>query len=254
MSGGRAYLLYVAFALGAFALYFLVPRPNARLAARTIGWLSAVLAGGLALYVSRNAGLDQNAFFYVFAAAALLAGVRVITHPKPVYSAVYFVVVVLAVAAILLLHEAEFLAVALVVIYAGAILVTYLFVIMLAQQPGAPVYDRRAREPFGAVVAAFLLTGAIAGQSASLGEDDPRATPPARTAVSRDHAGGASAGNTAAIGVAIMTRYPVALEIGGVLLLISMVGAVALSRKRVPTESGRQAPSLGQIGKEVEPF
>ena len=62
-------------------------------------------------------------------------------------------------------------------------------------------------------------------------------------------------GNTMAIGAAVTTKYVVALELAGVLLLISMVGAVALSRKRI-TSDVIPFPhrSLGQIGKEVEPF
>jgi hypothetical protein len=65
------------------------------------------------------------------------------------------------------------------------------------------------------------------------------------------------AGNTAQIGALVMTRYVVALQIGGLLLLISMVGAVALSRKRVPAEGVPWQPPLqplGQAGREAEPF
>ncbi len=256
MTAAAPYPIYAAFALGAFALYFLAPRAQRRRAVTTAGWLAAIAAGSVALFASQQAGPHTGILFYCFAVVALLAAVRVITHPRPVYSAVYFVVVVLAVAAILITYEAEFLAVALVIIYAGAILVTYLFVIMLAQQPGAPVYDRRAREPFLAVIAGFLLTGLVAGQvTAQRSGLPPPSKPEARTASTRLPPNPTASGNTAAIGVALMTRYPVALEIGGVLLLISMVGAVALSRKRIPIEGvPPPAPTLGQIGKEVEPF
>jgi len=186
---------------------------------------------------------------------AILAATRVITHPKPVYSAIYFVAVVIAVAALLVLQEAEFLAVALVIIYAGAILVTYLFVIMLAQQPGSPIYDRRTREPFLAVVVGFVLMAMIAGRA---GELPARAAEKAILADGgRNPATTASllTGNTMAIGAAVTTKYVVALELSGILLLISMVGAIALSRKRLTSDVIRTPlRTLGQIGKEVEPF
>jgi len=186
----------------------------------------------------------------MFSALALLASLRVITHPKPVYSAVYFVGVVLAVAGVLVLQEAEFLAIALVIIYAGAILVTYLFVIMLAQQPGSPAYDRRAREPFLAVVAGLILTGAIAGQVFST---QPATRPAQLTATSSSAT--PLAGNTAAVGVALFTKYIVVVELSAVLLLVSMVGAVALSRKKVASESELdRRVLLGEVGKGVAPF
>jgi len=170
-----ANLLYLVFALGAVGLYFLMPNPGRthRGVGTTFGLLAAaalmVLLGQRVL-----AGADDAAYFYLFALISIVAAGRVVTHPKPVYSAIYFVLVVVSVAALMVLQHAEFLAIALIIVYAGAILVTYLFVIMLAHVGGSPVYDRRAREPFMAVLAGFVLTGAIAGQAGDL----PKASRP----------------------------------------------------------------------------
>jgi len=256
MTSTTAYVLYLVSALGAASLYFLLPRAG-----------PSKMAIGAALGVSAFVGLfgilgtqdsverSDEIFFHLFGIAAILAAARVITHPKPVYSAIYFVVVVIAVAALLVLQNAEFLAVALVLIYAGAILVTYLFVIMLAQQPGSPIYDRRSREPFLAVVVGFILMALIAGRAGEL---------PTRAAEKTVLADGeripASTAsllpsNTMAIGAAVTTQYVVALELAGVLLLVSMVGAIALSRKRITSDVVRSPRrALGQIGKEVDPF
>jgi NADH-quinone oxidoreductase subunit J len=123
--------------------------------------LSAV-AALLVVFITRaTEGDPTRGYFYLFSSIALLASARVITHTRPVYSAIYFLLVIVSVAAMLVLLSAEFVAVALIIIYAGAILVTYLFVIMLAQQPGLPIHDRRAREPFAAVLAGFVLTAAM---------------------------------------------------------------------------------------------
>lgn len=256
MTPTTLYVMYLVFAFGAAGLYFAFPRTGP--STTTIGAALGVSAlVGLFVVWGANGWAEHgdNNYFYLFAAAAILAAARVITHPKPVYSAIYFVAVVLAVAALLVLQEAEFLAVALVIIYAGAILVTYLFVIMLAQQPGSPIYDRRTREPFLAVVIGFILMAMIAGRAGEL------------TACAADNAilaGGGllpassaslPTGNTMAIGALVMTKYVVALELAGILLLISMVGAIALSRKRITSDLVRTARrALGQIGKEVEPF
>ncbi len=256
MTSTTAYVLYLAFALGAAGLYFLLSRtgPSKTAIGATLG-VSALVGLFVFLDAQGSAERSHAIYFYLFAATAILAAARVITHPKPVYSAIYFVAVVLAVAALLLLQDAEFLAVALVIIYAGAILVTYLFVIMLAQQPGSPIYDRRTREPFLAVVVGFVLMAVIAGRA---GQFSARVAEKAILADSgRNPASTASqlTGNTMAIGAAVATKYVVALELAGVLLLISMVGAIALSRKRITSDVVRSPHrALGQIGREVEPF
>jgi len=247
-----AYLLYFVFALGAGAVYLLMPRgEESKRGAGTVLGLAALL-GLLVLSALKGPhGPRANAFVYVFSLIAIAAAARVVTHPKPVYSAIYFVLVVAAVAGLLVLDGSEFLAVALVIIYAGAILVTYLFVIMLAQQPGSPTYDRRAREPFLGVVVGFLLMGSIAAKTTDL--PDRSGVAPSPTAIAS--ASSTDGSNTLGIGGLVMTKYVVALELSGVLLLISMVGAIALSRKRVPAEPYIGAHlRVGIAGKEVEPF
>lgn len=261
MSPTTAYLLYLVFALGGAGLYFQLPHgERARPVVGALFGVAAVVALVIVLAVRVVTGEANTAYFLLFSALAVVAAARVITHRKPVYSAIYFVLVVVAVAALLILQQAEFLAVALVIIYAGAILVTYLFVIMLAQQPVAPIYDLRAREPFLAVLAGFVLMAAIAGRAGDL----PVKTPPragvvpsieATTGVTPAAERALPAGNTLALGAALMTRYVVVLEVSGVLLLISMIGAIALSRKRVPTEGYHAPPApIGQVGKEVLPY
>ena len=249
MSAGPTLILYALFALGGLGLYFAMPRLQHRTAVVGAIFGLAALAGLLAFLGGQFMGppLGSRFYFYLFAMIAVLAAARVITHAKPVYSAIYVVALVIAVAAMLVLQQAEFLAVALIIIYAGAILVTYLFVIMLAQQPGAPVYDRQAREPFTATIAGFVLTGLVAGAAA-------QSVPVSSTAGTPLSMPESPLGHTFAIGATLMTKYIVALEIAGVLLLISMVGAIALSRKRVPAEFARSSAPLGEIGKHVEPF
>ena len=257
MSLETAHILYLVFALGGAGLYLLLPKP--RRSQTLAGAVVALLAvAGLAAVLAARviAPSDTTAYFYLFSLIAVVAAVRVITHPKPVYSAIYFVLVVIAVAALLVLLQAEFLAIALIIIYAGAILVTYLFVIMLASQSGSPIYDRRSREPFLAVLVGFVLMAAIAGRGYALPDSGVALAPQtAGLATDTQVATEPKGSNTTAIGALVMTRYVVSLEVAGVLLLISMVGAIALSRKKVPTEGFvPPAKPIGQIGREVEPY
>lgn len=250
--------------LAGLGVYFLLPQ--GRLSRPRVGFLfaaAALLAWMAVAGLRLSSAEPSKVYFLIFSSIALAAGVCVITHRKPVYSALYFVVVVLAVAALLVLQHAEFLAIALIIIYAGAIMVTYLFVIMLAQQSGVPLYDRRAREPFFAVLLGFVFmatvvvrTGDDSGINASVGPKIASLVQhPVESTTPSTHAAIAHDGNTAAMGAVLATKYVVVLEIGALLLLISMVGAIALSRKRLPREGHAVSSApLGQVGKTVEPF
>lgn len=161
-------VLYLACALGAVAVWIAAPR--ARISPQIIGFGVGALALGIvlaALGITTPSGIP-NLYFYVFAIIALGASLRVITHPRPVYAALYFILTILASCGLYLILSATFMAFALVIIYAGAILITYLFVIMLATQ--APTeddvdalseYDTTAREPAVAAFVGFLLVAVL---------------------------------------------------------------------------------------------
>ena len=222
---------------------------------------SAGLAGFLVLLGCRFAGDGGGGLYWVlFAGVAVFSAARVVTHRRPVYSAIYFVVGVLAVAGMMLLLSAEFVAVALVMIYAGAIMVTYVFVMMLVQHGARAVYDHRSRAPLGAVLAGFVLTATLCGAIVEALPAGPAgAYDAAFVTAPVEESGPLPAGNTAAVGATLLSRYMIPLEIAGVLLLIGMVGAVAVARKHVPpTEAGVPGPPaerpLGQAGREAAPF
>ncbi len=106
-------------------------------------------------------------FPMIFGTVALAGATRMVTHPKPVFAALYFILVVIATAGMFLLLGAEFMAFALVIVYAGAILITYMFVLMLAQQSpvegvGDAWYDRVPRESISAVFVGFVMLATLA--------------------------------------------------------------------------------------------
>ncbi|MGE3107489.1 MAG: NADH-quinone oxidoreductase subunit J [Phycisphaerales bacterium] len=166
-------LLYIGCALGAIGVMLALPRRGA--SPQVIGGLITAAAIGaiflaLGLGVARSAGVDRlpNINFYVFSVIAIGAALRVISHPRPVYAALYFILTILASCGLYVILAAEFMAFALVIVYAGAILITYLFVIMLATE--APTeeeaealqpYDKFSREPIAATVAGFVLLATL---------------------------------------------------------------------------------------------
>lgn len=163
------FIFFGLLVLGALGVCLALPRRGKT--PQVVGALVAGLAGGLLmLFLGVKAGVAAlpNIYFYVFSVVGLGGALRVITHPRPVYAALYFILTVLASAGLFLLLSAEFMAFALIIVYAGAILITYLFVIMLATQ--APEegheevlaeYDTTAREPLAATVVGFVILGVL---------------------------------------------------------------------------------------------
>jgi NADH:ubiquinone oxidoreductase subunit 6 (subunit J) len=155
--------LLAAAALGMAAVYLLLPRPHPWPFARFVGATAAGLAlAGFAIVAARTAQLTvETVLFYVFAGLALLAGAMMITRTNPARAALSFALVVLSTTGLFLLQAAPFLMAGTVIVYAGAIIVTFLFVIMLAQQDGVSDADSRSREPLLSCVAGFFLLATL---------------------------------------------------------------------------------------------
>jgi len=286
------YALFIASALGAVALFLMMPRGRSLLP-RLGAILGAVTLAGLWVFLAPTLeehwrGSWPMVYYYLFSAIGLAAAVRVITHTRPVYSALWFVMTVLATAGMFLLLSAEFMAFALVIIYGGAILVTYVFVIMLAAEASggaaslaereqaanesdlSPFYDRIAREPAAAVVVGFLILAMLLNiafrdpslparlpNPAAAGPSDKslvRNTLPARaadrlanqlpeadrTALADTDLSANQLTNVERVGLDLFRGHPLGLELAGVILLISLVGAVVIARQRVEErEPGR---------------
>src|SRR4051795_2140340 len=170
VSGHRLEILSLA--LIACGVWWLMPRA-ARLP-KLVGLVLAICGAGL--LASRlnpaHGHVVQTILFSTFSAIAILSAILMITNRNPVYSALWFAIVTLGVCGLFLLQSAPFLAAATVIVYAGAIVVTFVFVIMLAQQSGATVYDQRSRQPFLATVLGVLLLGALMAMLKSTSTDD----------------------------------------------------------------------------------
>jgi NADH-quinone oxidoreductase subunit J len=164
----------------------------------------------------------ETIVFYVFAALTVFAGLRVITARNPVHAVLFLVLTFISCAGIWILLEAEFLAITLVLVYVGAVMVLFLFVVMMLD-----INLVRLREgiwrwlPFGAALAglmAFEMIWVLGSSGASAGKSAVK------------HA--ADYSNTKELGRLIYTDYVYPFEIAAVLLLVAMVAAIALTLRR----------------------
>ena len=146
--------------LGGVGVYLLLPRPRRH--AVVAGGLLALLALlALGVLLSPVPLTAETFLFYVFAAVAVISGCLLITQRNPARAALSFALVVLSSCGLFLLQAAAFLMAATVIIYAGAIIVTFLFVLMLAQQEGPSDADARSHEPVWSVLAGAALLGML---------------------------------------------------------------------------------------------
>jgi NADH-quinone oxidoreductase subunit J len=164
--------------------------------------------------------------FYAFALVLTLAGVMVITVRNPVYAALFLVLAFFSCAAIWMLLEAEFLAIVLVLVYVGAVMVLFLFVVMMLDINLAPLNEGFMRYlPVGVVVASVMAAELMVVLWAR-GRFDASAFP-----IPAPQAQGYS--NTKALGELLFTRYLLPFEVAGIILLVAIIAAIALTlRKR----------------------
>ena len=147
--------------LGFAAIYLLLPK--ARRSKPIWGGALAALAlvFGAGFLIRTDTFAIESLLFFAFAGIAIAAGVLMIAQSNPVHAALSFALVVLSTCGLFLLMAAPFLMAATIIVYAGAIVVTFLFVIMLAQQEGASNADQRSREPFLASLAGGVLLASL---------------------------------------------------------------------------------------------
>jgi NADH-quinone oxidoreductase subunit J len=160
--------------------------------------------------------------FYVLASIALAAAVLVVASRNVMHSAIYLVLTFLAVAGVYVLLTAEFVAVVQVLVYAGGIVVLFLFLIMLVNLREALAGRRMRLHALGSGVVALLVAGQILYV---YGRGELAAAAEGATALTEG-------GNLQAVGWALYREYLLPFEIASVLLLVAMIGVIVLARPR----------------------
>jgi NADH-quinone oxidoreductase subunit J len=155
------WLVLMPLVLGFASIYMLLPQAQRKrpIWAGVLAALALILGGAILIRTGTSA--VESLLFLAFAGSAIIGGVMMITQTNPVHAALSFALVVLSTCGLFLLQAAPFLMAATIIIYAGAIVVTFLFVIMLAQQEGVSNADQRSREPFLASLAGCVLLGSL---------------------------------------------------------------------------------------------
>lgn len=176
----------------------------------------------------------RTGFFYLFAALLLFAAFRVITARNPVYAVLYLVLAFFQAAAVWILLRAEFLAITLVLVYVGAVMVLFLFVVMMLD---INVDSLRAgfwkHFPLAATIGVLIALemAAVLMGGFRMGEE-PRSVP-VQAAVQ----GAAQYSNTKELGKLLYSQYLYPLQVAAVLLLVAIIAAIALTlRKRKDTK------------------
>ena len=166
----------------------------------------------------------QTGFFYLFSAVLLFAAFRTVTARSPVHAVLYLMLAFSQAAAVWLLLKAEFLAITLVLVYIGAVMVLFLFVVMMLDidftelRAGAAKYA-----PIGALIGLIVaveLVVVIGGSTIS---------PEALNAITQPIPAVAERQNTQALGDVLYTDYVFFFQLAGLVLFVAMIGAIVLT-------------------------
>ena len=168
--------------------------------------------------------------FYIFGAITLVSAILVITQKNVVHSAVFLASTLLSVAGLFLTLHAEFLAGVQVIVYVGGILVLFVFVIMLISLERSTVERQFNRQWTIALIAAADLIAEFA-YGIYRGKDS-FLLPPADAQITAD----TLTGNTQVVGTALFTSFLLPFEIASILLLVAIVGAVVLAKRKTQVE------------------
>ena len=250
-----------ALLVGAVGLWLALPQ-RIRFG-KTIGGVLGIIALGLfASDWPRLFPWTDQGVYWLISAVTIIAAVATISSQSPVYCAIWFALSLLGTAGLFFFNGAEFLGVATVVVYAGAIVVTFLFVIMLASPEGHASYDRlswgwfaRTASVFAAAAIVGILTmllgglkdqalvkqreqaavASVAATSAAHTAEPNRLS--TKTAKPREVFG--SKDHMARLGSVLFSQHLVSVEVAGTLLLAALVGAISIAihgKRRLQTQ------------------
>ena len=167
----------------------------------------------------------ETALFYLFGGIALVAAINMVAQKRVFYSAISLILCLCAIAALYLILEAPFVAAVQIVVYAGAIMVLFLFVIMLLDPFSVAILrdKKRSLAYAGMILGALLLVFLVP----LLKSYNPSRTPRNPEIVS----GGV--GSASHLGHVLFSEYLLPFEIASILLLVAVVGSVVMAKKRI---------------------
>lgn len=172
-----------------------------------------------------SGNLAEDILFTSFAGLMVMAGCGMQVESHPVYSALWFALVILATCGLFLMQGAAFISAATIIVYAGAIVVTFLFVIMLARQKGKSPYDMRLRQPLVAMASGGVLLAVLVQAF-----DQPIPSAAEKMAATNLSAPVPDDADTlSTLGRSLFTDHLFAVELASVLLLVAVFGTLVIA-------------------------
>jgi NADH-quinone oxidoreductase subunit J len=168
----------------------------------------------------------EDVLFTSFAGLMVMAGCGMQVETRPVYAALWFALVILATCGLFLMQGAAFISAATIIVYAGAIIVTFLFVIMLARQGGKAVYDTHLMQPMLAMVCGGVLLAAMVYAIDQKPPTKVDVAPPAQN-LSAPMEGDLS--TVAALGRSLFVDHLFSVELASILLLVAIFGTLVIA-------------------------
>ena len=181
--------------------------------------------------------------FYVFAAIMVFAAARVITARNPVHAAMFLVLTFFTCAAIWLLLEAEFLAITLVLVYVGAVMVLFLFVVMMLDVNVEPLREGFVKYlPVGILVGLIMFAEMIFLITQKYFKAEQFPIP--------DRVSAEGMSNTESLGRLLYSEYLFQFEIAAIILLVAIVAAISLTMRRRPNTKYQTPSEQVQVTKQ----
>lgn len=248
VSGSFSKVMLISVFLGAIAYWLL---QHGVLKNKVMAWIGVAAFGCAALVAWSVVPSEMDSMIrFCFSMLALGGGLAFIVAREPVHAALGFATAVLSSCGVLFMQQAYFVAAATIIVYAGATIIIFLFVLMFAQQTHLKGYDIQLTHPGVAVCIATALLVTIVWSVASEGEilptkidvtrkyslaaqpETPDAEPPMSVlGMSDEQAARFVPSQTSGLGRAMYTDYLMAVELAGTILLVATIGAIALAQK-----------------------
>ncbi len=227
-------MAFICIAFAAFGYYF-VQFGVLRSRSILIVGIVLLISAGLLITITHKSSLDTY-ILLAFCGLATGGGIAFLTVRQPIYAALGFATAILSSSGVLFMESALFVAAATMIVYAGATIIIFLFVLMFSQQESLETYELKLNRPFFTMIIGGLFLGTLVYSLQSIeGLTTPEWSQLTTRPLSHESKL-ATTSSTAALGRSMFTEYLVTVELAGALLLAATIGAIAVAQQTIEVE------------------
>lgn len=227
-------MAFVCIAFAAFG-YYCVQQGLLRSRSILIVGVVFLLSAGLLVTVTHKPALDTY-ILLAFCGLATGGGIAFLSVRQPIYAALGFATAILSSSGVLFMQSALFIAAATMIVYAGATIIIFLFVLMFSQNESLETYELKLNRPFTATIVGSLFLGMLVYTLQTVEGVTPDQWSQPTTRPLSHESKLATTSSTAALGRSMFTEYLVTVELAGALLLAATVGAIAVAQRTIEVE------------------